>query len=81
MEELKELKKLINKARNIQIKKNEVMNNIFEILDDMEIDLDFETEAENADNLEQAIMCYIDFKEYNVNSIIKEIKKQIKDRS
>lgn len=77
MEELKELKKLISKARNIEIKKIEIIKEIFRILDDKEINLEYETEAENAEDLGQAISCYIDFGEYDINSIFKEIMKQI----
>jgi len=77
IEELKELKKLINKARNYEIKKCDLVNNIFGILDELNIDLEAKTNAENADNLSNAITCHIDYGEYSIESIIKEIKSQI----
>ncbi len=77
MEELKELKKLINKARHHAIKENELIQDIFKILDDIEIDIEAKTNAENANSLSEAITCHITYGEYDVNSIMKEIKKQI----
>jgi hypothetical protein len=77
MEELKELKKLINKARSHAIKQNELIQDIFKTLDNMEIDIEAETQAYNAGNLSEAITCYISYGEYDVDSIMKEIKKQI----
>jgi len=78
MEQLKKLKKLISKAHNLRVKKEEIIREIFIIIENTKINLDCETKAENACNLEEAINCYIDYGEYDVNSIIEEIKHQIK---
>ena len=78
MENLKELKKLINKARDYEFKKSNLIGNIFRILDELNVDLEAKTNAENAYNLSDAITCHIDYGEYNTEAIIKEIKDQIK---
>ena len=52
-----------------------------DVIEDMGvIDLSrFETKAENADNLEEAIYCYIQYGEFDVDSIIEEIKAAEKE--
>lgn len=77
MEELKELEKLIKKARKKEIEKDHIIRELFQILEDINIDMEQPTEAENASNLEEAIACYIDYGEYNVKAIMAEIKEQI----
>lgn len=48
---------------------------LFKILDDMGIDAqEIETSAENADNLHEAITCYLSYNEYSVNGIMEELK-------
>lgn len=81
MEELKELKKLIIKARSHAIKENALIREIFKILEEIDIDLETETDAENAGNLSEAITCHISYGEYDVDLIIEEIKKQISERN
>ena len=40
------------------------------------IDLDVTTNVENADNLEQAVNCYVQYGEYNLKWLVSEIMKQ-----
>ena len=41
---------------------------------DMCIDLDVHSDAENADTLEEAINCYVQYGEYNLSDLLKEIR-------
>jgi predicted transcriptional regulator len=78
MEEIKELESLIKKARKKEIEKERIVRELFQILNDLEVNLEQLTEAENASNIADAITCYIDYGEYNVKSIVDEIKRQTK---
>lgn len=40
------------------------------------IDLEVETNAENTDDLEQAVNCYVQYGEYTLKGLLKEIMKQ-----
>ena len=67
--------KLLKKARRKQAEATEAIAVVFEALEDMCIDADqVSSEAENADNLQQAISCYIDYGEYSVAGIMKEVR-------
>lgn len=49
---------------------------VFAALEDMCIDpSEIPTSAENADNLEEAISCFIDYGEYSVAGIMREVRK------
>lgn len=53
----------------------EAENAIFSLLGDMCIDADsIPTKAENADNLKEAIACYLSYGEYSVAGIMREIR-------
>lgn len=71
-----ELKKALQDARNACKKADEKLREVYDILEDMCIDLDVATNAENADNLEQAINCYVQYGEYNLKGLLSEIMKQ-----
>ena len=75
--DIKEVKRLIQKARKLSEQKSIVTLEIFNILEKSGIDLENKSNADNADDLEQAITCYIDYNEYNIKSIIEEIKSQL----
>ena len=67
--------KLLKKARRKQAEATEATHVVFEALEDMCIDADqISSEAENADNLQQAISCYIDYGEYSVAGIMKDVR-------
>lgn len=53
----------------------EAENAIFRLLEDMCIDADsIPTKAENADNLKEAITCYLSYGEYSMAGIMREIR-------
>ena len=73
---LMELKKLIKKARNQSKEADESLQKVHKALEDMCIELNVPTNSENADDLEQAVNCYIQYGEYNLCGLMKEIRKQ-----
>lgn len=53
---------------------------VFAALEDMCIDpSEISTAAENADNLEEAISCFIDYGEYSVSGIMREVRGAFKE--
>lgn len=69
----RKIKRLIQSAREFTIKADSYTKEALELLEDIGIDLYVPTEAENADTLEQAISCYIQYNEYNIDDIMREI--------
>lgn len=68
--------RLLKKARRKQAEATEAAALVFAALEDMCIDADqISSEAENADNLQQAICCHIDYGEYSVAGIMKEVRE------
>ena len=70
------LESLINRARQCQINAEKAEIAIFEYLYSVGI-VDpslFESKAENAENLEQAITCYLSYGEFSVNDLLSEIQ-------
>lgn len=53
---------------------------VFRVLEDMCIDLDAPTEAENADNLADAITCYLAYGEYSHAGIMAEVRRNYIER-
>ena len=74
-----EIEKLLKKARNANQKADAALRNVFEALEDICIELDAPTGAENADDLEQAINCYVHYGEFNLKDLMKEIREQYRD--
>lgn len=81
MIDYKKLRSLIESARKKQIAAQNALGSVMEAIEDLGIiDLSrFETKAENASNLEEAICCYIQYGEFDVDSIIDEIKAAEKE--
>lgn len=71
-----ELKVVLQKARKASKKADEELGKVYAILEDMCIDLEVPTNAENADNLEQAVNCYVQYGEYNLKGLVDEIMEQ-----
>lgn len=71
-----DLKKLLQKARKAQQKADEALHAVYNALDDMCIDLDAPSDAENADCLDHAISCYVQYGEYGIANLLKEIRAQ-----
>ena len=81
MIDYKKLRSLIEDARKKQVIAQNSLGSVMDAIEDMGvIDLSrFETKAENADNLEEAIYCYIQYGEFDVDSIIEEVKAAEKE--
>lgn len=63
--------KKCNQAREYVLKMNSIMQEIFDELPNECLELP--TDAENADTVEDAICCYIQYGEYSPENIWKEI--------
>lgn len=81
MIDYKKLRSLIEDARKKQVIAQNALGSVMDAIEDIGvIDLSrFETKAENADNLEEAIYCYIQYGEFDVDSIIEEVKAAEKE--
>lgn len=81
MIDYKKLRSLIENARKKQVTAQTALDSVMESIENIGvIDLSrFETKAENANNLEEAIYCYIQYGEFDVDSIIEEIKAAEKE--
>ena len=72
------IKKLILKARQSAVIAQEDSARIFQELQKYIPDLSsYETNAPNADNLEDAVSCFIDYGEHDINDLLKEISTTI----
>lgn len=76
-----ELAKLLRKARKAMQKADEALRAVYDALDDMCIDLEAESKAENADLLVDAISCYVQYGEYGCKNLLSEIREQYERRS
>lgn len=73
---LMDVKKLLQKAKKAYEKAQEAEMDVFRALDDMCLDLEAPSEAENAENLNEAVACYLNYGEYSLSGLMKEIKEQ-----
>lgn len=79
---LKEIGQSIKKAKHHTDLAEKYTKKVFDLLYEKGIEAEcIETNAENASNLEEAIHCYIQYGEYSVNGLIREIKKAIDDEA
>lgn len=69
------LKKLIIKARNANKKSENAQRMVYQALEDMCIDIDTPSKAENADSLGDAISCYIQYGEFGLKNIMNEVRE------
>lgn len=68
-------KSLLEKARKKAAEAMAASTLVFQALEDMHIDAEqIPTGAENANNLLEAVSCYIDYGEYSVAGIMREVK-------
>ena len=70
------IKNMIQKAKRAYEKAQEAERVVFQALEAMRIDLDAPTEAENADNLGEAVTCYLCYGEYSLAGLLAEIRAQ-----
>ena len=78
MTDLKDIRKLIQKARKKSIELNDATQAVFDALSD--VDLCVPTDSDNDDYLEQAINCYIQYGEFSIDELLDEIKQQCKKK-
>lgn len=65
----------IQTAKELQDKASVALDLIYKALDDLGIDpANIKTDAENADNLSDAISCYVSYGEYSIDGLMKEIR-------
>jgi hypothetical protein len=72
-----EFVRLMNRARVAYIRAESIEQQIFEKLEEAfpKLHLDnYDTNAENADNIQEAISCYLQYGEYSVEEIWNEIQ-------
>lgn len=74
-----EFKKLLECGRKAHVKANEIIQELFNKLEeDMGLRhcvlSDIPSNAENADNLEEAIQCYMQYGEYDPDELWEELK-------
>lgn len=81
MIDYKKLRSLIEDARKKQVAVQNALGSVIDAIEDMGVvDLSrFETKAGNANNLEEAIYCYIQYGEFDVDSIIEEVEAAEKE--
>lgn len=70
------VRKLLQKARKKNKESDEALREVYQAIEDMCIDLDVHSDAENANTLEEAINCYVQYGEYNLTDLLKEIRQQ-----
>lgn len=68
------LKDKINFARQAVLHEERAVREVLDMLDNMGINLSSTTNAENASNLEDAILCFIQYGEYSLENILREIQ-------
>jgi hypothetical protein len=73
---LMSLSRLLRNARKAQKNAEESSNMVYQVLEDMCIDLGATSRAENAENLNEAISCYILYGEYTHKDLLSEIREQ-----
>ena len=70
-----EFEKALKSAKRKAVAAQKAQNHIFELLEDMRIDAEkIPTKAENASDLGEAITCYLDYGEYTLLGIMREVR-------
>lgn len=69
------IERFLKRAKEAATKAQAAEYSLFKALDDMCIDPNnVPTSAENADNLHEAICCFLQYDEYSLSGIMKEIR-------
>lgn len=58
------IRKSLQRVRQKYIEAEKELNNLYDFLSDINVDLEVATDAENADTLEEAINCFVQYGEY-----------------
>ena len=74
------IRKSLQRVRQKYIEAEKELNNLYDFLSDIKVDLEVATDAENADTLEEAINCFVQYGEYNIDGILKELGLWVKER-
>lgn len=70
-----EFEKALKSAKRKAVAAQKAQNQVFSLLEDMCIDADnLPTSAENANSLAEAISCYLDYGEYSLAGIMREVR-------
>ena len=69
-----ELRRLFQKARNAAKKAEEAERAVFNALEDMCVEYDCPFQYENGSTLEEAISSYVHFGDYDLKSLLSEIR-------
>ncbi len=73
-------KRRLEQARKKAVESAAATKAVFDAIEDMCIDPDeIPSAAENAENLEEAICCFIDYGEYSVSGIMREVRAAYKE--
>lgn len=73
-------KRRLEQARKKSVESAAATKAVFDALEDMCIEPDeIPSAAENAENLEEAISCFIDYGEYSVSGIMREVRAAYKE--
>lgn len=67
------IRKSLQRVRKKYIEAEKGLNNLYDFLSNINVDLEVATDAENADTLEEAINCFVQYGEYNIDGILKEL--------
>ena len=67
------IKKALQKARRKYIEAEIELNNLYDFLSDIDADLEVQTDAENVDTLKEAINSFVQYGEYNIDGILKDL--------
>lgn len=73
-EALSAFSRLLSKAKKAATEAQAAEARVFRALEDMCIDLDTPTNAENADNLGEAVSCYLAYDEFSHKGIMSEVR-------
>lgn len=74
------IRKSLQRVRKKYIEAEKELNNLYDFLSNINVDLEVATDAENADTLEEAINCFVQYGEYNIDGILKELGLWVKER-
>lgn len=75
---LKSIALLLKRAKADATRASESKRKLYEFIEEHIADLsEYSTHAENADTLDEAISCYIDYNEYTAEGLLKEIEEAI----